>query len=139
MRALTENTTPMAYSKRKNTFQSILFSPGMAIVLLFLVVFVGFGVVSIAEKSIDASRQRRIAQAEEASLAQKNDAMTKELAALDTPEGQEAALRDQFPIVKPGEHVVVITDPNADAASDVPVEQTPAPTGGFWNFIKSFL
>ena len=129
----------MAYSKSKNIFHSILFSRGMALAILFLIVFVGFGVVSIAEKSIDASRDRKTAEAQEASLQQKNDDMQKKLAELSTPEGKEAALRDQFPVVKPGEHVVVITDPNTDATSDVPVEQDTTQQGGFWNFLKGLF
>ena len=129
----------MAYSKRKNLFESILFSRGMALAILFLIIFVGFGVVSIAEKSIDASRERKLAEAQAASLQEKNDQMSKQLANINTPEGEEAALREQFPVVKPGEHMVVITDPSTDATTDVPVEQDPTQKTGFWNFLKNLF
>lgn len=92
-------------------FHTILFSRGMALFILFLIVFVGFGVVSIAGKSIDASKDRKRSEEQAAALEAKEADMFRKLAALDTPEGKEAALRDQFPVVAAGEHVVVISEP----------------------------
>lgn len=135
----TENTTPMAYSKRTNLFQSILFSRGMALAILFAIVFVGFGLVSIAGKSIAASRERKQAEAQAAALSEKNKEMARKLADINTPEGKEAALREQFPVVKPGEHLVVITDPSEQKTSDTPVEKDSVPSGGFWNFLKGLF
>ena len=129
----------MAYSKNRNIFERIFYSRGMALALLFLIVFVGFGLVSIAEKSVEASSQRKIAEAQASSLSEKNADMAKQLAEINTPEGQEAALREQFPVVKPGEHMIVITDPSEQNSPDAPVEQNSAPKTGFWNFIKNLF
>ncbi len=127
----------MAYFKRTNIFKSILFSRGMALVIIFLIVFMGFAVFSIAGKSMNAAHDRKLAEAEAVQLKQKEDDLSSKLAALQTPDGQEAALREQYPVVKPGEHVVVITDEQPAAAIlAVPV---PTPQKGFWNFLKNLF
>lgn len=97
-------------------FHTILFSRGMALFILFLIVFVGFGVISIASKSIDASKDRTRSEEQVTALQAKEADMAQKLAALDTPEGKEAALRDQFPVVAAGEHVVIISEPAPVAA-----------------------
>lgn len=125
----------MAYSKSPNMFHTILFSRGMALFILFLIVFVGFGVVSIAGKSIDASRDRKNSEARVAALKEKEEDMSKKLAALDTPAGKEAALRDQFPVVAAGEHVVIITDP-APPALDA---NTPTHKAGFFKRLFGWI
>ena len=129
----------MAYSKSTNIFKNVLFSRGMALAIIFLIVFVGYGLVSIAQKSIEASHARKSAEAQASSLKQKNDDMAQKLAEINTPDGREAALREQFPVVKPGEHVVVITDPDSQAATDVPIAPDTTSSGGFWNFLKNIF
>ena len=111
----------------------------MALAVIFLIVFMGFSLASIIRKSVDASNARKLAESQAAALAIKQDDLSKKIAELNTEDGQEAALREQFPVVKPGEHVVVITDPNTDATSDVPVEQDTTQQGGFWNFLKGLF
>ena len=125
----------MTYNKRTNIFKQIIFSRGMAVFLLFVVIFVGFGVFSIIGKSMAASRERKIAEAQAQSLVSKQQDLTMKLAELKTAEGQEAALREQFPVVSPGERVVVINDeaPVVSSATDTKNSQT---TGGFWEFLK---
>lgn len=99
-------------------FHTILFSRGMALFILFLIVFVGFGVASIARTSIDASKDRKRSEEQVAALQAKEADMAQKLAALDTPRGKEAALRDQFPVVAAGEHVVVISEPTPVSAEN---------------------
>jgi hypothetical protein len=128
----------MAYFKRTNIFQSIVFSRGMALVLIFLIVFMGFGLFSIVGKSMDAAKARRVSEAQATALKQKEEDLSMKLAALNTIEGQEAALREQFPVVKPGERVVVITDENAPITASA-FAATEAPSKGFWNFLKGIF
>ena len=111
----------------------------MALAVLFAIVFVGFGLVSIAGKSIAASRERKTAEAQAASLKEKNDDMAKKLADINTPEGQEAALREQFPVVKPGEHVIVITDQSQTNTTSSSTQQDATQKTGFWNFVKNLF
>jgi DNA-binding NarL/FixJ family response regulator len=128
----------MAYFKRTNIFKSILFSRGTALVVIFLIVFVGFALFSIVGKSMSASSARKLAESQATELKQKDDDMTRKLTALGTADGEEAALREQFPVVRPGEHVVVITDESQSATAI----QALSPQGsqkGFWNFLKGIF
>ncbi len=127
----------MTYFKRTNIFKSILFSRGMALFIIFLIVFTGFGLFSIMGKSINASKDRKMAEATATELKAKEDDLSKKLAALQTADGQEAALREQFPVVKPGEHVVVITD-QAEPRTPSALE-TQASQKGFWNFLRGLF
>jgi cell division protein FtsB len=129
----------MAYFKRTNIFKSIVFSRGMALLVLFVIVFVGYGLVSVVQKSIEASNARKIAESQATELKAKQADLSNKIRDLNTPEGQEKALRQQFPVVKEGEHVVVITDNAQEAvASAIPVSaQTSG--GGFWSFLRSLF
>ncbi len=109
----------------------------MALVVIFLIVFMGFALFSIMGKSINAARDRRAAEAEAVQLKLKEDDLSKKLSALKTADGQEAALREQYPVVKPGEHVVVITDDTAVTAA--PAVAGAASEKGFWNFLKNLF
>jgi len=128
----------MAYIKKTNLFKRILFSRSMALGLLLVIIFVGYGLVSLIGKSIEAAKARRLSEDQAASLTQKENDLTKKLALLNTPDGKEAILREQFPVVKPGEQVVVITDENQSAAAAAAAQEQP-PKKGFWNFIKSLF
>ena len=140
----------MAYLKRTNLFQKILFSRGMALAIIFAVIFVGYGLISIIGKSIDASHARKIAESQAAALTQKQDALSKKLATLDTDSGKETVLKEQFPVVKQGEHVVVISDADDQAAAPDSAESPTGSSGaaatpnssqksGFWNFLKNLF
>ena len=107
--------------------------------IFFLIFLVGCGLATVIRKSIEASDERKIAEEQATALLAKQTNLTDKIAALNTPEGQEAALREQFPVVKDGEHVVVITDPDeaADAAGAMPA--TSISQTGFWNFLKNIF
>lgn len=129
----------MAYFKRTTIFKSIFFSRGMALFVIFLIVFMGFAIVSIAGKSIEAAKSRKIADAQATQLKDKEGDLSTKLTLLKTPDGQEAALREQYPVVRPGEHVVVITNENQPSAAPATEGAAPAPQKGFWNFFKNLF
>ena len=128
----------MAYFKRTNIFQSIVFSRVMALAVLLVIVFIGFALVSIVGKSIDASNARKLAESQALELKQKQLDLDKKLSDLNTTSGQEALLREQYPVVKPGEHVVVITDTDAGNALETETPEL-APRKGFWAFLHGFV
>jgi predicted membrane protein len=129
----------MAYFKRTNIFQKIVFSRGMALLILFAVVFVGYGLMSIVNKSIEASSSRKIAESQAFALKAKEANLTNKIEALKTPVGQEASLREQFPVVKAGEHVVVITDDTVNQSQTATAIVSKPSEGGFWNFVKNLF
>ncbi len=128
----------MAYFKRTNIFQSIVFSRVMALVVLLAIVFMGFALFSIANKSIEASNARKLAESQSIELKQKQLDLNKQLTELNTASGQEALLREQYPVVKPGEHVVVITDTDSGSAA-VPQAASDVPRNGFWTVLKGYF
>ena len=138
----------MQYHKTPNLFKRILFSRSMALAIFIAIIFVGYGLASLIGKSLEASRSRKIAEVQAVELQEKKDDLSKKITDLNSAEGQEAVLREQFPVVKEGEHVVVITDQSAQADTNTKVGAVPqsgtAPTGekpqtGFWNFLKNLF
>ena len=130
----------MSYLKKNpNLFKRIIFSRGMALAIILAVVFVGYGLVSLLEKSIDASKGRKIAESQAADLSRQQQDLSKKLADLNTADGQEAALREQFPVVKEGEHVVVITGGDSQDISIAATLSTEPAQKSFWDFLKNLF
>ena len=128
----------MSYFKKTNIFKQIFFSRGTVVVLFFLLLFMGFALYSVIGKSINAANERKMAEAQMVDLDKKQAELSAKIDILKTPEGQADALKEQYPVVSPGEHVVVIND---DTTVDpVPPEQ-PAPEQqrGFWDYLKNLF
>jgi cell division protein FtsB len=56
-------------------------------------------------------------KAELASLASREATLKSDLADLNTPRGQEAALRDSLGVARPGEDVIIVVPPEAPTSS----------------------
>ncbi len=110
----------------------------MVLVLFFLCVFTGFGVYGLVGKSIDASRERKHAEAEVAVLQAKEEEMSRKINALQTLEGREEAFREQLPVVSEGEEVIVITDPAIDLRTASAQVEEPE-SRGFLHFLKNLF
>ena len=112
----------------------------MALALMFVIVFMAYGLMSLIGKSIDASKARKLAETEEASLRQKEGDLSDKISALGTADGKEAVLREEFPVVKPGERMVVVTDSTAASASIQTAAAANANTRtGFWDFFRNIF
>ena len=120
-------------------FQNIVFSRGMALLVFLTILFVGYGLVSIIGKSIDASNARKVAENQANSLKAKQVELSSKIDMLKTPEGQEKSLREQFPVVKEGEHVVVITDGAQNKKPDIGALPASNKSHGFWNFLRNLF
>lgn len=129
----------MAYLKKTNLFKRILFSRPMALAIIFAIVFMGYGLFSLAGKSIDTSKARKLAETQAAALANTEATLSAKLTALDTPSGKEAVLREQFPVVKNGEHMVVISNEEPTTATDPASGEAENTKDGFWNFVKNLF
>jgi cell division protein FtsB len=129
----------MAYLKKTSLFKRILFSRTTALVIVLVIIFMGYGLFSLAGKSIEAAKARKIAENQAAALVAKQDSLTSKLAILNTPDGKESALREQFPVVKPGEHMVVITDDTKNTPVQTASDEPSKSGGGFWNFLKNLF
>jgi predicted membrane protein len=126
----------MAYFKRTTIFKQVLFSRWTALVILFAIVFVGYGLFSVIGKSMDARASRVRAENEAVAIQNKEADLSKKIASLNTEDGKEAVLREQFSVVKEGEHVVVITDEVKTASTS---QSSAGSSKGFWNFLKGLF
>ena len=128
----------MSYFKKANIFKDIFFSRGTVVVLLFLIIFVGFGLYSIVGKSMDASRERKVAETELFNLNKKQTDLSKKIDVLKTPEGQADALKEQYSVVSPGEKVVVNTEDSPSNNPQVDLSGTQSPKG-FWGYLQNLF
>ena len=127
----------MAYLKKTNLFKTIVFSRTAALIIIFTIVFMCYALISIGRKSIEASRARHLAESQASELSQKRQVLSTKLEALNTPSGKEAVLREQFPVVKEGERMVVISDEKSDPTGLS--ETDDSSKGGFWQFLKNLF
>ena len=87
---------------------------------------------------MDASHERKMAEVEVSNLHKKQSDLSAKIEMLKTPEGQTEALKEQYPVVSPGEKVVVITedDGTSGATSRVVVNEK---RKGFLDYLKNLV
>lgn len=117
----------------------MVFSRTTVLVVFFIIIFVGYGLFSLIGKSIDAAKGRKLAEAEAAELAKKQEDLSLKLSDLNTADGQEATLREQFPVVKEGEHVVVITGDDSDQSASIATLSNDTEHRSFWSFLRNLF
>ncbi|MEJ0053474.1 MAG: hypothetical protein WDN10_01980 [bacterium] len=92
--------------------RTIDWKQGLLVAFLALVaVWLGTLVVSLAQKAEIAWKAAGETRAEYAALEKRKAALTTSLDALDTPRGQEAAIRKSFGVARPGEEVIIVVPP----------------------------
>ena len=87
-----------------------------------LIVWLAFLVVGIFRKEEIARHTVKDTEAELSSLQSRHDMLSANLAELATPRGQEASMRQDFGVAKPGEDVIIL----------VPATNTPEQTNPSW-------
>jgi cell division protein FtsB len=88
---------------------------------------------SVYERERAASLETRATKAAHDELVARRAALEANLGALGTPRGIEAAIRERYPVVRPGEEVISFVDaPPAPAA-------TTTPPAGIWDSVKNWL
>lgn len=87
------------------------------IFLTLLVVFLGKGLLDIYNKNHGAGLNRMSSDREVKDLEDRRQYLADKLADLKTRRGVEAEIRKNFSVVKPGEKVVVIVDPDGATTS----------------------
>ncbi len=124
----------MVQNQSKNSLYKILYSKVMVIVLLLILALLSYSVFSLYKKRNEALTKAKSAQVELDRVKEKQEQIDSSLLKLSTPEGIEDAIRDKFQVVKDGEGLIVVTDPNhSETSVKEEVKQT------FWNKIKEFF
>ncbi len=91
-------------------------------VLLFFLVIVFLillsSVIQLTRKQMRIQSAIRQLKSQRESLVEKQGTLTATVGYLQTTEGKEQALRDKYRLVKPGEGLVVITDPKSESGTE---------------------
>lgn len=88
-------------------------------------------VINIASKYFTIKRHIKELNEEQIALKNKQATLTITNAYLATPEGQEQVLREKYGVVRPGEGVIVVTNPTPTT----PPVQSKGIVGRWWNTI----
>ncbi|MDF1541857.1 MAG: septum formation initiator family protein [Anaerosomatales bacterium] len=101
---------------------------------LGVVLLAGWAFYSPLKVHYQESREQARLEAELASLQERNETLNAQVERLKTPEGVEELARESLGMVKEGENLYVIVDPDIDATSTAAgVADTPEIPGSLWN------
>jgi hypothetical protein len=98
----------------------------------------------VAQVQYRETRERARLQAEFDGIAARNARLERQVATLQTPEGVEDYARTRMGLVRPGEHVVVVTDGHASTAptATAPIidgDENVVPPHGQWTAFLDML
>ncbi len=118
--------------RTKKQKKALLYSWPVLAALGIVVLITLYSLIRIVGKSIETSKNRRVADAALVELKAKEAKLQSDIDDLQTDQGTEAAIRQKFGAVKEGEHLVVIVNDKAET----PDPNAPKQSGGFWAFLK---
>ena len=99
--------------------------------LLIAIAWLSTLVWGIGGKTLFALRESRETHARYAAIEERRTVLERDLAVLETPRGEEAAIREAFGVAKPGEEVIVLVPP-AESPPPVPVPWWKRIFKGWW-------
>ncbi len=104
--------------QRKRKLRRLLYSPLVLLVLLALLFVTGKALWGVYEKERESRTRLHGVEEELALLRAREAALKRKIERLQTPEGVEAEIREQFQVAKPGERmVVIVAEKRAEAAA----------------------
>ncbi|MES2023266.1 MAG: septum formation initiator family protein [Patescibacteria group bacterium] len=115
-------------SKFKLFMQSRL---GLTLLGLF-VIFFAYSVFGFMGKAEEAAKNKNLAEEKIVELQKEKERLSTDIQKLQTPEGQEEAIREKFGWTKSGEGLVVVVD---DQNKDMGIKKET----GFFSYIKSWF
>lgn len=117
--------------QQKQKMKRMIYSRVSLVILIFIFVIISRATWNVYTKERETGKKAETAQIELAELRDRKEALTANIAKLQSEEGIEQQIRENFHMAKPGENLVVFVN---DAT------QTPAePEGvisGLWRHIK---
>jgi cell division protein FtsB len=123
----------MADFRQRQRARRLLYSKVTVILLVGIGVLIGRQVWDIYQKDQRAQEAEALSQAQYDELVQRNSFLNTELASLNTTEGVEAKLREQFNVARPGEKVAVLL-PSSEATSS-----TSTVSASWWHSLWSWI
>lgn len=118
--------------KNKNSLKKIYLSRLLLIVLTIVVLLLLFNAFSLLHKRSLVWKKVSHLRKEQEVLKDRKSNIENKLKDIDEGTGVEDILREKFNVVKPGEELIVLTEPKS-------TEAPPPPKKSFWQKIKSFF
>ncbi len=122
------------YQKTKQP-SPFLYSKLMFVLLACGVILLSYSLIGMIHKVYETGKASASAEAKANALTQKKLELEANVALLGTEEGVESIIREKFPVVKNGEEMIVITEPE-EVREAVPTE---APHGRFVSFFLNLF
>ncbi len=119
--------------QEKKKFKKILYSKGMVITLVVLIIFFARATYGVYKKQEESSANSYRAANELKRLVDRQTLLNSELARLSTNEGIEEEIRAKFGVSKPGEEVLIIVDPDKATTTEIIEEES------LWGKFKNFF
>src|SRR3989344_2150235 len=108
----------------KRRWRRLVYSLPVLVLLVLLIILLTNSAYRLYDKRQLANRERQVALAEVVQLRARQAELTETVAKLNTARGVEAAIRENFNVVKPGEKVITLV---AGATTTVSGNVEPAP------------
>ncbi len=108
--------------ERKRKIRKTLYSRGVLLGLLFVLIVVGKATFSLYAKERESQKNLNLAEDNLSALSLRKERLQSDIARLKTSEGIDAEIRSQFQVAKPGEKMVVLIG-DEKTVSDEPVKE----------------
>ena len=118
--------------------QSLLYNRTTVAILAVIAVLLGFSAFSVFQKREEAYQNAETAEYQVKTLTAREQKTQEEINELQTNEGVEAAIRNEYQASKDGEGLVVVVDPATREDDTVAPQATPA-AQSWWQRLLSFL
>ncbi len=102
--------------QRKRRIRKILYSRGALAVAFILLLLIGKATWGLYIKERESRKNLDRVEAELSALTARERKLQEDIARLQTPEGLESEIREQFQVAKPGEQMVVLVGEEKAAA-----------------------
>ena len=116
----------------KRRWRRLVYSLPVCLLLALLIVLSAKSTYQLYEKRRLADHEQQLALEEVARLRARQAQLAEEVAKLSTARGVEAAIRENFNVVKPGEKVITLVKNESTAATDSPLL---LPSRSWWRVI----
>lgn len=110
--------------KRKRKIRKILYSKGILFLLLFLLMLVGKATWNLYVKERESRTNLTRVEAELFNLNLRATRLRGDITRLQSPEGIESEIREQFQVAKPGERMVVLVNKKGPETEHKVIEQS---------------
>lgn len=120
--------------EQKNIWRKVMQSKPVLIFLGILILIFAWSVFGFWNKMRETSRNKQIVEDKINQLKQQKEKLSSEIDSLNTQEGKEKFIRENFGLVKDGEDMtVIVEDKNSPSSSEN------ADSSGFFSFIKNLF